>query len=132
MGMDMNQKINAQVRTLRNQIEEAERVIAGIESAAATTARVLSIANDIGVTTVGIGRKHADLGNEQFPFSATGSIFTPLGDRHDGWPAAWHIANKAGIADRVGNTGQHQIPISACIDGLYRCIDGVWTQIDGE
>ncbi len=131
--MDIAREIDIQARNLRSVIEQAERALERIEAAGEKTAEVLAIANDLGVKTVGIGRKHASLGNADFPFGAGGSIFTPKGSRTAaGWPSAWHIAEKAGISAGAGNTGQHQIARDACIDGVYRCIKGVWSRIEGE
>lgn len=130
--MDLTREIDNQKRRLRAVIEEAERTLARIEAAGEKTAEVLAIANDAGVKTVGLGRKHASLGNSDFPFGGSGNIFTPMNHRTDGWPTAWHIAEQAGISTGAGNTGQHSIPANACIDGVYRCVKGVWTRIEGE
>lgn len=130
--MDIQREIDMRVSNLRSVIAEAERALEKIEAAKEKTAEVLSIANEIGVKTVGIGRKHASLGNTEFPFGGSGSIFTPTQSRHNGWPSAWHIAERAGISGGCGNTGQHQIRQDSCVDGVYRCIKGVWTRIEGE
>lgn len=130
--MDIARETERYKRSLRAAIDEAEAALARIEAAGEKTAEVLAIANEVGVKTVGLGRRHASLGNLDFPFGGSGHIYTPKGNRTDGWPSAWHIARKAGIADGAGNSGQHQIPSGACIDGVYRCIKGVWTRIEGS
>lgn len=130
--MDVSREIDIHTQRLRSVIEDAERTLARIEAASEKTAEVLAIANEVGVKTVGIGRKHASLGNADYPFGASGSIFTPKSHRTNGWPSAWHIAEQAGIGAGAGNSGQHQIKTDSCIDGVYRCVKGIWTRIEGE
>lgn len=130
--MDITREIDGHAERLRNVIKEAERALERIEAASEKTIEVLAIANEAGVKTVGIGRRHASLGNEDFPFGPSGSIFTPQGSRTNGWPSAWHIAEKAGIGAGAGNRGQHQIKSDSCIDGVYRCVKGIWTRIEGN
>lgn len=123
--MNLEREIENRKRDLLAAIESAER-------AGEKTQEVLDIANELGVKTVGIGRRHASLGNADHPFAASGNIFTPQGGRVDGWPSAWRIAERAGISTGCDNAGQHQIPDGSCIDGVYRCVKGVWTRIEGE
>lgn len=130
--MDITWEISNHTHRLRSVIEDAERALARIEAASEKTAEVLAIANEVGVKTVGIGRRHASLGNADFPFGASGSIFTPQGSRTNDWPSAWHIAQEAGIGAGAGNSGQHQIKTDSCIDGVYRCIKGVWSRVEGD
>lgn len=130
--MDITQNIERHTRALRAVISEAEDALARIEAAAEKTAEVLLVASEVGVKTVGLGRKHASLNNKAFPFHGSGNIFTPPGSRTNDWPSAWHIAEKAGISIGAGNSGQHQIPADSCIDGVYRCVNGTWTRLEGE
>lgn len=130
--MDITREIEAHAEQLRDVINEAERALERIEAAKNKTIEILEIANEVGVKTVGIGRRHASLGNADFPYNPTGSIFTPRESRINGWPSAWHIAEKSGIGFGAGNGGQHQIKSDSCVDGVYRCVKGVWTRIEGN
>ncbi|WP_181034737.1 hypothetical protein [Clavibacter michiganensis] len=94
------------------------------------TAELLQIAAEAGVTAVSIGKKHPRVENEGWPFGYSGNIFTPVGERVGSWPAAWHIAERAGIGGGSGNTGQHQTDNTDLIDGVYELRAGQWARID--
>lgn len=96
------------------------------------TAKLLSIAKDKGVTAVSVGKKHPRVGNEDWPFGAGGSIFTPKDERINNWPAAWHLAEAMGISYGGGNPGQHQAKIEELIEGVYEIRKGKWHRIDLE
>lgn len=90
---------------------------------------VLSIADELGVSIVGVGVKHDLLDNHSFPWPKH-SLFTPPSARVDDWPAAWRIAKLAGIFDSCGNSGQAQIRSDAGLpSGVWvRALDG-WAQV---
>lgn len=124
----------SKAKSLAYQVERAQSDLKALSlklrRAAAKTDELLAIASEVGVTAVSIGKKHPLVGNENWTFGTSGSIFTPKEDRHDGWPAAWHIARKAGVGDGCGNSGQHQADTSNLIDGVYECRGGVWSRVD--
>jgi len=124
----------ASAKSIAYQVERAQSDLKALSvklrRAAAKTEELLAIASEVGVTAVSIGKKHPLVGNENWPFGASGSIFTPREDQHDGWPAAWHIAKKAGVSGGAGNSGQHQADTSNLIDGVYECRGGVWARVD--
>jgi len=125
-----------QADSLQMRVSELNADIAGFEERLAVarvrTAKLLAIAKEIGVTAVSVGKKHARVGNESFPFGAGGSIFTPPDERIDGRPAAWHLAEIMGISHGAGNTGQHQADIEELIEGVYEIRKGKWYRIDLE
>jgi len=127
--MNAEQETAAAVREAEDAIRQLGETANRIAAAREKTEEVLQIASKYGVKTVGIGVRHASLGNESFSFGPRGSIFTPVNARVDGWPAAWRIAEEAGISYGAGNTGQHQIDNSQVLDGLYRCVKGVWQKV---
>jgi hypothetical protein len=91
----------------------------------ANTARLLALADELGITVVGVGVRHHWLGNETFPWPKN-SLFVPDQFEYDGWPAAWELAQRAGIYRGTAATrGQ------AAIDTrhLHR---GVWVQSSDE
>jgi hypothetical protein len=120
--------------SLARQVASAQSSLKTLElkmkSSAKKTEELLAIASEVGVTAVSIGKKHPLVGNEDWPFGASGSIFTRKEDRHDGWPAAWHIARQAGVGGGAGNSGQHQADTSNLIDGVYECRNGAWSRVD--
>jgi len=124
----------SQARSITYQVERAQADLkslsAKLKRAATKTEELLAIASEVGVTSVSIGKVHPLVGNESWSFSASGAIFTPKEDRHNGWPAAWHIAEKAGVSNGAGNSGQHQADTSNLIDGVYECRDGNWARVD--
>lgn len=123
-------RIKGEAESLRRQLAALDKELA---ASVVKTEELLSIAAECGVTVVGIGKKHPALKNEDWPFGVGGSIFTPPVDRTpDGWPAAWHIARRAGISAGAGNTGQHQADTSRLVDGVYELKGGVWARIDVE
>lgn len=128
--MNIDHLSDIRINALRSAIADAEAAIAKIEAATSKTAEVLTIASEEGVEVVGLGRKHEILDTGNFPYDGGGSIFTPHAARINGWPAAWRIAERAGIGYGCGNTGQHQIHSEQVIDGVYRCEDGVWSLVE--
>lgn len=127
--MNGKQRLERAIENVNNAVAELERTREVVEAAATKTAEVLAIAQSLGVRTVSIGVVTPLVGNERWSFSASGSIFTPRETRIDGWPAAWRIAEQAGIGSGAGNTGQHQIMHDSTIDGVYRCINGQWERV---
>lgn len=124
-------RLESVIRDAEAAIESAKEFAAKIATARDNTLKVLAAAEATGVDLVGIGVKHAELGNEEWSFPVQGSIFTKRDARDaNGWPVAWHIARAAGISEGAGNTGQHQIESGSAIDGLYRLKDGVWYRED--
>lgn len=138
--MKLEQHVRQHTARLDRAIKDAKEAIfdaniarENIVAAQAKTLEVLAIAESIGVTIVGIGVKHKDLGNEEWPFGLSGNIFTPKDNKGpNGWPAAWHIAEAAHISHGAGNSGQHQIADGSVVDGLYRLKDGKWHREDVE
>lgn len=130
--MNFEQKASSLARTVENALQQLELLQSQLQHAATKTEELLAIASEVGVTAVSIGKKHTLVGNEGWPFGFTGSIFTPKDAEHEGWPAAWHIARKAGVSGGAGNGGQHQVDTSNLIDGVYECRDGVWSRVDLE
>jgi len=111
--------------------EELAQVQRDLVAATGKTAELLDIAAEAGVSAVSIGKIHERVGNERWTYG-NGAIFTPVDERVGGWPAAWHIAERAGISQGAGNPGQHQADTSGLIDGVYECRGGLWTRIDLE
>lgn len=116
----------ARTKALREQLAAVQRELV---AATGKTAELLEIAAEAGVSAVSIGKIHERVGNERWAYG-DGAIFTPVDERVGGWPAAWHIAERAGVSCGAGNTGQHQADISGLIDGVYECRNGLWTRID--
>lgn len=128
--MDIDFKIarlNLHAADLQREVETVSELL---EKSTAKTQELLAIAASVGTTVVSIGKKHPLVENEDWPWSASGSIFTPKDDRVNGTPAAWHIARRAGVEHCAGNTGQHQVKDAHLIDGVYECRDGQWARID--
>lgn len=121
--------LDSRVTALGTELADFEERLA---VARVRTAKLLGIAKDLGVTAVSVGKKHSRVGNENFPFGAGGSIFTPPDERVDGRPAAWELAEIMGISNGAGNTGQHQADISELIDGVYEIRKGQWRRVDLE
>lgn len=123
-------KLDRATAQLTSAQSDAQGVLSALEYARQKTAEVLAIAESVGTTAISIGMKHPIVNNEDWPFGASGSIFTPLADRVNGWPSAWRIAEKAGISAGAGNSGQHQTDNSQLVDGVYELRDGAWQRID--
>lgn len=117
--MDEVQRLLERIADTRAKLIDAEK----------NTRNLLEIAASAGVTAIGIGKVGEDFGLH-WTFGTSGSIFTPEGARINGFPAAWHIAGRAGISQGAGNTGQHQADTSQLIDGVYECRGGMWRRTD--
>lgn len=130
--MNFEQKASSLTRTVESAMQQLNALQSQLRHAATKTEELLAIASGVGVTALSIGKKHPLVGNEDFPFGVSGSIFTPEENRHNGWPAAWHIAETAGISQGAGNSGQHQADTSNLIDGVYECRGGAWSRVDLE
>lgn len=128
--MNFERKAESIAYQIRTSQAELKSLASKLTRAAAKTEALLAIASDVGVTALSIGKKHPLVGNEGWPFGYAGSVFTSKTDEVNGWPAAWHITQKAGIGGGSGNSGQHQADTSELIDGVYECRDGVWARID--
>ncbi|KQW07628.1 hypothetical protein ASC66_01115 [Leifsonia sp. Root4] len=109
---------------------EATALRKRIRAAQLKTESLLGIAQSLGVNVVSIGMIHEAVANEGWDYRGRGSIFTHPNARVDGWPAAWRIAEQAGVGYGAGNTGQHQADLSSLIDGVYECRGGRWMRID--
>lgn len=124
----------AQAKSVAYSVERAQSDLKALSlklrRAYVKTEELLAIASEVGVTALSIGKKHPLVGNEEWPFGVSGSIFTHPDARHNGSPAAWHITEKAGVGGGCGNTGQHQADTSNLIDGVYECRGGVWSRVD--
>lgn len=127
---DFNRKIETAARNIGALLGTIDALKASLIEAETNTAELLKIASDAGTTILSIGMKHEAVGNDDWPFGYSGSIFTPKDDRIHGSPAAWFITRQAGIGGGSGNTGQHQADTSKLIDGVYECRDGQWIRID--
>ncbi|GAA1412070.1 hypothetical protein AUR04nite_00080 [Glutamicibacter uratoxydans] len=131
--MDFERKIKWIEHEAKDALDKLESIKADLVEAQTKTEKLLAIAESVGVTVISIGKKHPAIDSTgDFPFGASGSIFTPLDDRHNGWPAAWHIAEKAGVSQGGGNSGQHQADTSKLVDGVYELRNGNWARIDLE
>lgn len=127
---DFDSKIENTQSRVREALQELKEIERHLRVAEAKTEELLEIASSVGVELVSIGKK-TDLIDSTKHFNyASGSIFTPTENRHGHWPAAWHIAEKAGVSYGAGNNGQHQAHTSDLIDGVYECRNGQWSRID--
>lgn len=102
----------------------------GKMSAKNDTGAFLAIAREMGIAVVGIGNtRHPLLKNERFPHHHDQQIFaTERGE--NGWPAVWKLAQRAGIDEGCGNTGQRRADTSGLERGVWvALIDGTWGRI---
>lgn len=130
--MNFEEKAQSLTSSVDSALVRLEQLSSQMRHAKKKTEELLAIASEVGVTAVSIGKRHKSVGNGDWGFGVTSSIFTHPDARHDGWPAAWHIASKAGVSSGCGNGGQHQADTSNLIDGVYECRGGVWARIDLE
>lgn len=130
---DFDHKIELTQIRVRNSLQDLKDLERHLKIAETKTEELLEIASSVGVELVSIG-KHTELidSTKNYPYTASGSIFTPIENRHGGWPAAWHIAEKAGVSYGAGNGGQHQAHTVNLIDGVYECRNGQWSRVDSE
>ncbi|BBY53963.1 hypothetical protein H7J07_04845 [Mycobacterium koreense] len=114
--------------------EYTEVVEAAIEHAEKPkrTAQLLEVATELGVTAVSIDVRHPSLTERDWPHSPRGCIFTPPDEYVGSWPAAWAIADRAGISRGAGSTGSHQADTSGLVPGIYEHRGGQWTRFDEE
>ena len=104
-------------------------VRSALSAATGKTAELLAIAQEAGVTAVSIGKIHPRVSNEHWHYGGS-AIYTPPSEKVGGSPAAWFIAQQAGISWGCGNPGQHQADTSQLVDGVYECKGGLWSRID--
>ena len=128
--MNFENALDLAESVLESAQQSARTVLADLAHAKTKTAELLEIARAAGVTAVGISKTHPRLGNEHWGQRGGGAIFTPVDEEVNGWPAAWHVAEKAGVGFGCGNPGQHQARTKNLIDGVYEVRDGLWSRID--
>ena len=127
--MNLEAKVSTLQQRVSSIINDSQEVIRQAREAA----KLLSIAEDMGVTVISIGRKSALVENEGWPFGYSGSIFTKKEDQDkNGWPSAWAIASKAGVDAGAGNSGQHQVKSGVLLEGVYQLRDGQWYEVSQE
>jgi len=129
--MDYDSQYAALALRIDSALSELKALNKAIKSAQVFTAKFLKACSDKGLTAIAIRKRGKQVpASMDFPFGASGSVFSFSPKKEDGWPAIWGICEDFGVSHGCGNSSQHAIKDTPdLIDGIYEFKAGKWNKV---